>query len=341
MKKKYKENIYLFITVLLYVLCITLLSIILLHKLKTFIKPKLLYSIYATEINIEFNDKNNLYEIIENNKTANTVIIKNGITADKRIKGLYYNGELQNIRLRAGRFFTKNECLADNKIAVIGENVIENQYAHNGKSFITVDSVEFEVIGYLGRTDSHSLSNLILIPLKASINLSGVNGQYAIDGKEPKDVKALISSFKGSKNFVDVIYPLAVTGSIQKAFFEKTNEITYIYLILLILLTVFLIRGVTYWFYHKQKKIRIYREQGITNYNIFNYLYRKYLAIILPSTIVGLCCIWVLMCNFFKYEIAFENFVYLFIFDFLLCTIILICLFNARLINNNREESVL
>lgn len=290
---KAKRKIYLFVYTLLFTVCLILLMTIMWCKTTSFTERKILYSSLAVELKNFSEDKDFVREI--NKESFGSILIIKNVSLDGMdVRGIYFQQDgAKEILLSKGRFFTEKECLGLNKVAVIGHEISQNVYSIKEKDFIALNGNEFEVVGYLEHGKNISLKNSIFLPMGILLKMTGNKGEYAIDGDKPIDVKRVVEHIQNSDIEVNVLYPATIKKSVLSAFFDRSNEVTHLYLIILFFLVLFFAKGISYWYEYRKEEYKVYKDIGIKDFFVLCEGCKQYLIVVFPAILGGCFFVWI------------------------------------------------
>ncbi len=97
-------------------------------------------------------------------------------------RGVFYRGSITKLPMARGRFFTEEECLSRQKLAVIGKDFLENISWENGKEYVEYNGNKYEVIGVTGISNDSSLDHLIIVNLGGMSQDEQKTGRLYLDG---------------------------------------------------------------------------------------------------------------------------------------------------------------
>ncbi|MBO4496244.1 MAG: hypothetical protein J5752_10355 [Clostridiales bacterium] len=97
------------------------------------------------------------------------------------LRAVYYQGDTSTVPLTSGRFFSSEECLQDEPLAVIGRNVSDSVYKENGETYYDYLGRKYQVIGTCGLTGPSSLDSLVFVNLGSLSPEEQLNGMFYID----------------------------------------------------------------------------------------------------------------------------------------------------------------
>lgn len=97
-------------------------------------------------------------------------------------RGIFYKGEITKLPMARGRFFTEEECLSRQKLAIIGKDFLENTIWEMGKEYVVYNGSKYEVLGVTGISNNSSLDHLIIINLGGMSQDEQKAGRIYLDG---------------------------------------------------------------------------------------------------------------------------------------------------------------
>lgn len=103
------------------------------------------------------------------------------------VRGIRAGAKPNSFPLIQGRFYTTDDWQTDTKRALIGQSLIEHTIESEGKTEYRFGDQIFEVIGVLGIDIPSRLDQMILLNLDAILPLTGMDGQWALDGSKLVD----------------------------------------------------------------------------------------------------------------------------------------------------------
>ncbi|MBQ3423198.1 MAG: ABC transporter permease, partial [Romboutsia sp.] len=168
-------------------------------------------------IGIGFNDElenKEVIELINKIKSNKNIIIKyylqNGFDYDIQSEGIFFNGVFNNsYNLLDGRFFTTEDFNKNNKLAVIGKDVLKYTKVNGNKRYIFRGLDRYEVIGIIGKDDlSSKYDNKIIYNLDSILNDDEILNKYTwwVDSydKNKSEIKDIISNI-GNNALIQII----------------------------------------------------------------------------------------------------------------------------------------
>lgn len=96
-------------------------------------------------------------------------------------RGVYYKGNVMLPPISEGRFFTPEECLSREPLAVIGNSFLESVYTDTGTQYIDYQGQTYRVIGFAGLNHPSTLDHLIFVNLGSISPEDQLLGRYYID----------------------------------------------------------------------------------------------------------------------------------------------------------------
>lgn len=250
-------------------------------------------------IGIGFNDElenKEVIELINKIKSNKNIIIKyylqNGFDYDIQSEGIFFNGVFNNsYNLLDGRFFTTEDFNKNNKLAVIGKDVLKYTKVNGNKRYIFRGLDRYEVIGIIGKDDlSSKYDNKIIYNLDSILNDDEILNKYTwwVDSydKNKSEIKDIISNI-GNNALIQIIDSTATPPNpLQEALtLSKTLITSFILIILCILLT--LVRSIIYWLDSIALEIGVRKNYGATNKEIFIDIIKRYILISIFSLFIA------------------------------------------------------
>ncbi|SFB03854.1 ABC transporter permease [Clostridium frigidicarnis] len=209
--------------------------------------------------------------------------------------GLYNYKELNKILpLLEGRFFTEEESMSSEKLALVGGNLADLIYMKNDKKYIKIEKEEFEVIGTIGRKTLSYWGLRIFTPVKSLPN-DIYNSEYNSMGlfypKRMLQEKNYFYDLKNNfsnKNIESIkINELSKEDGIASRVFNnnKSMYISLIFSILLALISILIFS--TFWADGLKKNVAIKKILGADNLYIFKQLIYQMLILVIVSSIIA------------------------------------------------------
>ena len=103
-------------------------------------------------------------------------------------RAVYYQGKPGLPPLLSGRFFTSEECLSNQKLAVIGKNQVEKtwQDTDSKKTYIDLMDKTYEVIGIAGLSTASTIDELAFVNFGSLSTDQQKSGRFYLDGASGK-----------------------------------------------------------------------------------------------------------------------------------------------------------
>lgn len=98
------------------------------------------------------------------------------------LRGIYFNGKTIIPPITKGRFFTSDECLSREHLAVIGKAFQDLTFEMDNKTFIEYCGKKYEVLGVVGIADESSLDHLLFVNLGSMTPEEQIHGRLYVDG---------------------------------------------------------------------------------------------------------------------------------------------------------------
>lgn len=105
-----------------------------------------------------------------------------------RIRGVIYKGDVVLPPMISGRFFTEEECISDEPLAVIGNSYINQVYTRDDREYIQFKNREYEVIGKVGLVAESALDDIVFLNLGSLPSDEQLEGMFYIDGSDNNEV---------------------------------------------------------------------------------------------------------------------------------------------------------
>ncbi len=103
------------------------------------------------------------------------------LSASMDLRHLYFSPEMETPPVIKGRFFTAEEMLSQEQLAVIGTDFVADVYTEAGVEYIDINRTAYQVIGVLGIGEASRLDDIIYLPLGALNEGVGQTGLYILD----------------------------------------------------------------------------------------------------------------------------------------------------------------
>lgn len=214
---------------------------------------------------------------------------------------LFYSNPDWHYPLYSGRFYTADEIMHGDKIALLGKSLKKYTYKVKNKEYIKISSEEYEVVGYVGKEgkvtpwDDRIFIPLTALPAMQKSNIESTGSlQFILHNKKEQPVndyeKIKNKVLSINKNaFVDIKELEASDDTIANLLGNSDDLITLTLLIYFIAV-INSIALTTLWINDRKFEIGVRKAFGHTNYNISLLLFMEVLSITFVS-----CCISLLI----------------------------------------------
>lgn len=213
-------------------------------------------------------------------------ITSEGKVDEIKVRLIYFNKSYVNLPMQEGRFFKKKDLRENYDCAVIGKKLIDKTYKKNSKRYITLEGMEFEVIGIIGYECETVMDQYIYINGLISKKIFD-SSLYQVDflegGREDEILQYLYEELQKS----NVIMESLTRG--EDYFNSIVPRLLYSrwFLVMFVCILLCLILLSLEWINHQKKEIGIRRLLGATNGKLIVLLGKRYLKIILISGVAG------------------------------------------------------
>lgn len=102
-------------------------------------------------------------------------------------RGVFYKGNVTLPPISEGRFFSQEECLSREPLAVIGDSYRDAVYLDAGMKYIDYQGQAYRVIGFTGVNHPSTLDSLIFVNLGSISPEEQLIGRYYIDSEKNID----------------------------------------------------------------------------------------------------------------------------------------------------------
>lgn len=180
---------------------------------------------------------------------------------------IYFSGKVMLPPILEGRFFTSEECLSREPMAVIGKDLMDQAFIEDGKEYIYLDGLMCEVIGIAGIAHDSTIDALYFINLGA-ISPERQIGRYYVDGA--RDVSAvfekiqLVSSDQLQLPMRKLDLPMTFTDAVTGDVYLKTYLKAVVALLLIFIYLSVLSQALS----AERRKIGILKVVGISTKNV-------------------------------------------------------------------------
>ena len=228
------------------------------------------------------------------------------------LRGVYITGNPGVLPpLLKGRFFNEQDNYSDTPRAVIGKDYEKDTFIENGKQMITIQDVDFEVIGVAGIKQVTRLDAVQFINFGESEKMFGANGNYLLDtatkrsnSQASDDIKRAlrsVASFRTKTTGVSTSHKLVTDLSGRTSVQETTtgevgssDNVLYVYLIILIAFILCTLTTTVFWMRKRNNEMAIERMLGLTKREMLLRRLSRYLPIGIVGSLVGVFIVWLL-----------------------------------------------
>ncbi|RXI48504.1 hypothetical protein DP130_07165 [Clostridium tetani] len=250
--------------------------------------------------NKEANDRD-IRKVIDGLKDEENIIITHlyglsfNFDVDIKTEGIYFNGIFDNgYKLMSGRFFTKEDFKGNEKIVVIGKDLVKYCNTIDGEKYIASGKNKYKVIGVIGKKDKptrydYSIVYNLNCELDENKKISQLMWSIDSKNKQEHDLINIINEINDEYN-VSIINMEHKQEQFNPLFQALKNSnfliANFIFIIICICLT--LINSLVFWIKKIQKEIGIRKSFGASNRNILFDILLRYLFASFISIIIGL-----------------------------------------------------
>lgn len=199
---------------------------------------------------------------------------------------VYYKGDSILPPLRSGRFFTEEECLTRDKLAVIGADWSDSTYTSEGNTYIDLLDQTYLVIGVTGLSTPSTLDRLFFINLGSVPLVAQMDGRFYIDANHDLSSTYDAIQDKSLELFAQplhkLIVPTTLTEIVSGGIFLKG----YLKIILLTLLLFLYLSILFHTLGSEKRRVSIMKVVGISLPRVFAISYRS----LLLSAFAGILC---------------------------------------------------
>ena len=252
----------------------------------------------------EEDDKKEIINCIKNEKASIALYAgrqtEDGIT----VRQIYFNNEYENLPIKKGRFFKKEDFRENNNVAVVGKNLEKLIYTENGKEYIDIENVKFSVIGVYGYEDDTFFDTFVFVNMLSDINEERTvfTLDFLSKGNLADDITERIINNLNEKN-IEASLMSATEGDYLSNSVPQLNF--GIWFIVLLLCCFFCILAASLqWFSAKRKSIAIKLLIGATRADVMKELTLQYVVMTAISFIIGLLYGKLMYFGYLKFLIA-------------------------------------
>lgn len=146
---------------------------------------------------------------------SSDIAVYQEFTEFENVKAIFFSNRFSNIPMLSGRFFVAEDFVPENACAVVGKKRENEIFTENGKRYINVNDLKFEVLGTVGMDNACGFDNQILI-----------NGMVKIP--DIKEKIYILDFFKNSKGK----FYKSMLHDFEEKFKSETTEIASAYSVL-------------------------------------------------------------------------------------------------------------
>ena len=263
----------------------------------------------------EINDIQLMLHAFDKISEDNIIVFKNNLEPGRDLRGIFYKGNVEQPPIKQGRFFTSQECLSNQKIALVGSEYEPDIIIKDGKKYIDIGNVEFEVIGYLGHSEASRFDTMQMIPIRAAHEVYGQDGQYVIDGNSVKSVSNAAEDLrhmlepKAGYFFINESQSNKI-NRIEEMLYGANSTVDIIYAGIYLSFLLASISCMGFWISYRRQFIQVYRMNGFNNLQIIRSVLRKYGFVWLWATSAGFACVLVFRASGKTYPIYWIDFTF-------------------------------
>jgi ABC-type antimicrobial peptide transport system permease subunit len=246
-------------------------------------------------------DEKNWSDLLKSVMPENSYLYRYDSSNEENVIGIYRREKFKNPPLKEGRFLDEDECLKNNKIAVVGQGLQHRIIKNNNKEYIVINGDYYEVIGIMGASYKSRLDGMIFIPIKVLEGYTGISGEIIIDGIKSTN-KIIDDMINFSKDSLEVkVIPKAdsdirmispLSGEIISDKNSKDSEQVslvklYVYIIVIISAILCIINATRYWLEKRNEEIKVYSIIGFYKYEVFKRCISRYLMSSMTGIVMG------------------------------------------------------
>lgn len=208
-------------------------------------------------------------------------------------------------RLSEGRYPTDEDIASETRVVNIGRDHVRYTYEKNGKSYIDINGVAYEVIGVFEGEKSEALNYLIYfvydcmdeVDKDIIDNLSCISIRFGSDEVNVREfaqdvIANLNENIRGSLEDSSS-YSLVIVD-------KETTEKFYFYIYVFAIVICIIISEL--WIYERKEEIAVLKTTGFSVFNIAERVYKSLFFIVMVGAIIS----WVLV--FVTYRLMFGYF---------------------------------
>lgn len=234
-------------------------------------------------------------DILMNDEWDNGIIFKKDMEMESDTRGVFYKGDFKKLPLISGRYFTEEEVSGDGKKAMIGQRFVKDAYEEGGGRYIDILGEKFEVVGVLGSAQATRLDSMKWVPMAAAVRLSGLEGEYVVDGKTEEAVdnnaalleKVMERDWSKEASVVTVANSEGEETEDTKYSESSRNVVEKIYAAIVFSFVLNMVLAGTYWARHTTQRIQVEKMLGFSAVKIMLSVLGEYMKIALAALVTA------------------------------------------------------
>ncbi len=300
----------------------------------------------------ETNYKNSLIKALNEMDDSNITISIIDLTTFEGKSGigfltdLYIDGEVPKYELINGAYPTKEQLSTSNRYAVLGKNRINYTYSVDGRDYIILDGLEYEVTGCMSTGQSSYLDNDVLIfdrnygdSLWNNINDYIIMGMVSVVFESDENsllltyadtFGQLLSDVSGKRmcsEIVSINENMRFSPSqVPEPRYRRWAWVAYIFC----LVTIFFI--IQYWLMQRKKEFAIKKISGYTTLEIVLQFLLEASVIMLIGIVcgeIGIIALDSLNVGFIVFNAAMVKYLMLIVAEYIVITLIVIAIYPS------------
>ena len=208
------------------------------------------------------------------------------------VKGVWYQGEIEEPELAEGRFFQKEDFSSDAKKAVAGRGCLDRARTEGGVCLLDVDGEEYEVIGVLDAEEDTRMGQTVFVNLNAAFETYGVAGDYVLDGMDEQSVRSQMASLSQNM-YSDEFYYGSGSGRPDDTGLVRVFGLEALDAIYAVLIFNFVVCGIfitAYWLHRKRLVAEVYALLGLGRGALVRDVGASYVLTALCGAACGFVC---------------------------------------------------
>lgn len=223
---------------------------------------------------------------ISNNDGSFAVFTDYDNDKDSVIRAIYFNDTYVNLPIKQGRFFNKSDFIKDSFTAVIGKDLEDKTFNKDDKKYISINEIDYEIIGVLGYENQTLFDNYIFINgcTMTSVFSSKI---YNVDVLKSNDYENFADELVCELNNQGIECELLTQVDAFTNKFIPRLQYSGIFILVIILNLICLLLISIQWLNQQKRNYCIKRLLGAGTLRIFLSILKKYILIVLISCISG------------------------------------------------------